>query len=213
MRSFPSSEGGRIVADLIAAVQTNKQRLSDIDGAIGDGDHGINMNKGFTQCAAALQTGPGDLAHSLRTLSRSLMMVGGSMGPLYGLFFASMAKACDGREMIDATGFGEMIAAAEKSLAAISKAKVGDKTLFDALTPAAAAYREALGSGEAFGQALGAMKQAAAQGRDSTIDMVAKIGRASRLGERSRGVVDPGAASCALILETMADTIGGMLRE
>jgi dihydroxyacetone kinase-like protein len=86
---------------LIKAIQDNKQYLSDIDGLIGDGDHGINMNKGFTLCQEELRQAPGDLAHGLKTLSQVLMtQIGGSMGPLYGMFFKAMARACKDKEVV-----------------------------------------------------------------------------------------------------------------
>ena len=91
---FEQGSAAVVVDNLIVAIQTNKQFLSDIDGAIGDGDHGINMNKGFTLCREALDKQPGDLAYSLKTLGKILMMkIGGSMGPLYGKFFTSIGKA------------------------------------------------------------------------------------------------------------------------
>ena len=212
MDSFSNADGSIIVDNLVTQIQANKQYLSDIDGAIGDGDHGINMNKGFTLCAEELAQNPGDLAHALKTLSKILMMkIGGSMGPLYGMFFKSMAKECDDKEHIDAAVFAEMLKATETSIQKISKAKVGDKTLVDTLAPAVKAYCESIGDGKSFGEALDAMKQAAIAGRDSTKDMLARIGRASRLGERSRGVLDPGATSCCLILESMADTVQKLL--
>jgi phosphoenolpyruvate---glycerone phosphotransferase subunit DhaL len=208
MQEFSNSAGARVLGDLIAAVQSNKQYLSDIDGAIGDGDHGVNMNKGFSLCAEALQKDPGDLAHGLAVLSTILMTkIGGSMGPLYGFFFQSMAQAIAGKPAIDAPLFGAMLTAALGSIQTISDAVVGEKTLVDTLTPAVAAYDGAIAAGAGFAQALAAMKQAAIEGRDSTRDMLARKGRASRLGERSRGTLDPGATSCCLILCTMADSI------
>ena len=213
MDSFSNAAGTVIVDALIKQIQANKQYLSDIDGAIGDGDHGINMNKGFTLCAEELAQNPGDLTHALESLSKILMMkIGGSMGPLYGMFFKSMAKACDGKENIDAGLFAEMLKASETSIQTISKAKVGDKTLVDTLAPAVKAYCDSVGDGKSFGEALEAMKQAAIIGRDSTKDMVARIGRASRLGERSRGVLDPGATSCCLILVSIADSVQELLK-
>jgi len=208
MDTFSNSSGKVIVSDLIEVVQRNKQYLSDIDGAIGDGDHGINMNKGFSLCAEALKNDPGDLTHGLNVLSKILMTkIGGSMGPLYGCFFESMAKPTAGKDTLDAVVFGEMLKSAAAAIATISDAAVGEKTLVDTLSPAVAAYQEALASGARFGEALDRLKEAAVKGRDSTRDMVAKKGRASRLGERSRGVLDPGATSCCLILCSMADSI------
>ena len=212
MNQFINQDGIQIVFDLIQAIRENKQFLSDIDGAIGDGDHGVNMNKGFTLCQEELQANPGDLAHGLRTLSKILIMkIGGSMGPLYGTFFKSMATACDGVNFIDAAVFGKMLASGREGVQRISNATPGDKTLMDVLVPAEAAYREAAELGKPFQACLEKMALASRKGRDATRDMVAKVGRSSRLGERSRGVIDAGAASCCLILETMAGSVGRLL--
>ena len=211
MDTFTQEAGSLIVDRLILAIQENKQYLSDIDGAIGDGDHGINMNKGFTLCREALDKQPGDFAYGLKTLGKILMMkIGGSMGPLYGKFFLSIGKTLDGVPEIGKEEFGAALNAALDAIHAISPAQVGDKTLMDVLIPAQEAYNGAAGA--SFAQALDAMDVAALKGRDSTVDMVAKLGRSSRLGERSRGVMDAGSASCYLILHTMADTIKELLQ-
>ena len=210
MNTFTQEAGSLIVDRLILAIQENKQYLSDIDGAIGDGDHGINMNKGFTLCREALDKQPGDLTYGLKTLGKILMMkIGGSMGPLYGKFFLSIGKALDGVAEIGKDEFGAALNAALDAIHAISPAQVGDKTLMDVLIPAQEAYNGAANA--SFAEALDAMDAAALKGRDSTVDMVAKLGRSSRLGERSRGVMDAGSASCYLILHTMADTIKELL--
>lgn len=212
MEQFVNRDGIPIVFDLIRAIQENKQYLSDIDGAIGDGDHGINMNKGFTLCRDELLANPGNLTHGLKTLSKILVMkIGGSMGPLYGTFFKSLAAACDGVDAIDTAVFGRMLSSGREGIQKISDAKPGDKTLMDVLLPAEAAYQAAAQTGEPFQVCLDKMVEAARQGRDATKDMAAKLGRSSRLGERSRGVIDAGAASCCLILESMAGTIGHLL--
>ena len=206
MESFTQEAGSLIIDRLIVAIQDNKQYLSDIDGAIGDGDHGINMNKGFTMCREALDKQPGDFTYGLKTLGKILMMkIGGSMGPLYGKFFLSMGKALDGVPEVGKEEFGAALDAALDAIHAISPAQVGDKTLMDVLIPAQEAYNAAADA--SFADALDAMDAAALKGRDSTVDMVAKLGRSSRLGERSRGVMDAGSASCYLILHTMAETI------
>jgi len=212
MEQFANREGIRIVFDLIRAIQENKQYLSDIDGAIGDGDHGINMNKGFTLCRDELLANPDNLTHGLKTLSKILVMkIGGAMGPLYGTFFKSLAAACDGVDAIDMAVFGRMLSSGREGIQKISDARPGDKTLMDVLLPAEAAYQAAAQTGEPFRVCLDKMAEAARQGRDATKDMVAKLGRSSRLGERSRGVIDAGAASCCLILEIIAGTIGQLL--
>lgn len=212
MESFANREGAGIVYDMIKAIQVNKQYLSDIDGAIGDGDHGINMNKGFTLCETEIIKSPGDLSYSLKVLSRVLMAdIGGSMGPLYGVFFRTMASMCSGKEIIDGMLFGEMLAAGGNAIREIGSAEVGDKTLLDSLVPAEKAFNESIKAGKSFADALMDMKTAAVEGRDSTKDMVARVGRASRLGERSKGVLDAGAASCCMILQSMAESVSKIL--
>jgi dihydroxyacetone kinase-like protein len=213
MDSIGNSEGGRIVLDLVAAIQKNAQLLSDIDGAIGDGDHGVNMKKGFTLAGQELARNPGNLAHGLMVVSRTLMnSIGGAMGPLYGMFFRGLANGCEGKERIDASVFEEMLRATDAALRTLTQAVVGDKTLMDSFIPAADEYYAASRDGRGFSECLEAMAGASERGRDSTRDLVAKVGRASRLGERSRGTQDAGATSCALILRTIAESIIDLLR-
>ena len=208
MSSFSNLEGSVIIDRMVKSIQENKQYLSDIDGAIGDGDHGINMNKGFVLAHEALEKEPGDFSHGILLLAKILMMrIGGSMGPLYGKTFKALGKVLSGQDRVDARLFGEALIAMKASMGSLSPAKVGDKTLVDALYPAIDAFTQSFGEGKEFKEALWAMKAAAESGRDATGDMVAKLGRSSRLGERSRGVIDAGAASCALLLGVMADTI------
>ncbi len=205
MESFKNSDGGVIVYSLIKIIQDNKNYLSEIDGAIGDGDHGINMNKGFTLCEKRLDGQSISLSDGLKTLGRILLTeIGGSMGPIYGTFFREMAKSCSGLEVIDAETFGKMLNAAADGVSSLAGAKLGDKTLYDCLAPAAKAYNNAIADGADFITALNTMSEAAQKGKDSTVDMIAKLGRAARLGERSKGVLDAGSASCCLILLTMA---------
>jgi dihydroxyacetone kinase-like protein len=211
MDGFPTSEGVRLVHALAQAIRDNAQHLSDIDGLIGDGDHGINMRKGFMLADEQARDGI-DVATSLQALGAVLIeQIGGAMGPLYGSFFRAMARAARGREAIDAATFSAMLHGALGTVRELGGAEVGDKTLLDALAPAVAAFDGALAEGEDFARALDAMKTAAERGRDSTRDLIARKGRASRLGERSKGVIDAGAASCCLILSTMAETMRGSL--
>jgi dihydroxyacetone kinase-like protein len=208
MESFSIVKGSLIVDRLIIVIQANKQYLSDIDGAIGDGDHGINMNKGFTLCREALDNEPGNLVHSLNTLSKILIMkIGGSMGPLYGKFFKAMSKSFEGKETIVKEDLLYSLEAAIEEIGKISTARPGDKTLIDTLVPAVKAYKTAVSEDKSFHKALDVMVEAARRGRDSTKEMTALVGRASRLGERSRGVIDAGAASSFIILESLADSI------
>lgn len=214
MEFFANNEGLFVVKGLIATIQNNKEYLSQIDGAIGDGDHGINMNKGFTLCEEKLGDTRINLTAGLKTLGKVLLTeIGGSMGPLYGTFFLEMAKASDGKERIDRMVFGEMLTAALKGVQALGNAQVGDKTLIDTLVPAEKAYQAALADGCNFTTALERMRQAAEMGKESTRDLVAKVGRASRLGERSRGILDAGSVSCYLLLTSMAQSITKYLEQ
>ncbi len=202
-------EAGFVVTDMIDAIVANRDHLSEIDGKIGDGDHGVNMAKGFKMCQRALGDPVPGLKESLAILGDTLMAgIGGSMGPLYGTFFIEMADSLDGVTALDAEVFGKMIRSGMDGVLDIGGAKPGDKTLLDTLVPAVAAYDSALKAGKPFTACLDDMTEAARRGRDSTVDMVAKVGRASRLGERSRGVLDAGSTSCCVILETMAKSIG-----
>ena len=209
--SFPSAKGKEILVALITTIQKNAQYLSEVDGAIGDGDHGINMNKGFSQAMDLIPDGMG-LSDGLNTLGEVLLTnIGGSMGPLYGTFFMDMASACEGENEIDGQVFGKMLKAGREGIQGIGNAKVGDKTLIDTLVPAEAAFLQAINTGLSFSAALKAMSAAAEKGKESTRDMVAKIGRASRLGERSRGVLDAGATSASLLLQAFDESINHLL--
>lgn len=205
---FSTRDGSAIIADLVSVIVANREYLSEIDGAIGDGDHGINMAKGFAHCGRAIEGRQLSLAEALDELTLSLMEgIGGSMGPLYGSLFIGMADEVRGCEDIDAATFAHLLRGGLTSLQDITEAGVGDKCLMDTLIPAVEAFERAHAQRASFGDALDAMKTAASQGRDSTKDLVAKIGRASRLGERSLGVLDAGAVSCCLILTRLADSV------
>jgi dihydroxyacetone kinase-like protein len=199
-----NSAGKPVLLKMAAAVQANKAYLGEVDGLIGDGDHGMNMNKGFTLFAERIADEAIGFTEGLDRLGTILFSeIGGSMGPIYGTIFSSMAEAGAGLKTIDAAALADMLEAGLGALGDVVEAKVGDKTLVDTLAPAAAALRES--AGKPFAEALAAMKDAATAGRDSTKDLVAKFGRSSRLGERSRGVLDAGATSCCIILCAMAD--------
>ena len=199
-------QAGPIVLDLVETINANRAYLSEIDGLIGDGDHGINMSKGFTQCGEALRAPPTlpGLAEGLDTLAMTLLEgIGGSMGPLYGSFFMGLAETLSGKETLDAQLFGEALANGVAGVETVGSAKVGDKTLMDTLVPAREAFQAAVADGADFSSALAAMIDAAERGWHSTKDLQARIGRAARLGERSIGVLDAGATSCFLILKTL----------
>ena len=210
---FKNNAAGIVVDNLITTIQNNRDYLSEIDGKIGDGDHGINTNKGFTMCSEKLAGKNHSLSEGLKILSETLMDdIGGSMGPLYGVFFEEISLSII-KENISAETFAEMLNNSIKAIKDIGNAKPGDKTLLDTLVPAYEAFENAHINGNNFYDSLNEMKKGAYEGWQSTKDMVAKIGRASRLGERSRGVLDAGATSCYLIINSMADSIQKILSE
>ncbi|MBL4926838.1 dihydroxyacetone kinase subunit DhaL [Fuscibacter oryzae] len=206
MNAITNAGQTAIVEELAEVIVANKAWLSEIDGKIGDGDHGINMAKGFGRTAERIHGKDMTLDAAMLVLSDVLMSeIGGSMGPLYGLMFEDMAGALKGHNQLDAETFSAMLNAGLAGVQGVGNAQVGDKTLIDTLVPAVTAFDAAKAQG--FAPALAAMITAAEQGRDSTIDLVAKIGRASRLGERSRGVLDAGATSCCMILTTLGHSV------
>jgi dihydroxyacetone kinase len=203
---------GSIVRELITAIVGHREFLSEIDGLIGDGDHGINKAKGFSGCGARLDamdaSQAAQLPAALQQLSQALMDdIGGSMGPLYGSFFQGFADVLGPEQEMDATLFGQALARAVADVQEMGKAQVGDKTLIDTLAPALQAYRQSLQAGAGFREALQAMEAAAEAGKESTRHLQARIGRSARLGPRSIGVLDAGATSCWLILSTMSQSL------
>ena len=201
--------GREIMLRMVRGIQENKAYLGEIDGLIGDGDHGMNMNKGFSLYAEDLGEDQTTLAEGLFDLGTVLFnKIGGSMGPIYGTLFMDMSEVIEGEEEIDLTLWRKMLETGLESLYDIVEARPGDKTLIDTLYPAVESIRKAEELGESFEKALEEMKKAAQQGMESTKDLVAQYGRSARLGERSRNVVDAGATSCYILLESMAD---GML--
>lgn len=212
MQIFENKNGMPILKTMVKAIQNNKEYLGDIDGLIGDGDHGMNMNKGFSVFGERFLGGEISFTDGLDELGTVLLNeIGGSMGPIYGTVFMDMAEEGEGVEKIGTAVFADMLKAGLDGLKGIVDAKVGDKTLVDALSPAVDALQKAEKDGKDFSVALEDMKAAAKQGQESTRDMVAKFGRSSRLGERSRGVLDAGATSCYILLEAMAKGIAGQL--
>jgi phosphoenolpyruvate---glycerone phosphotransferase subunit DhaL len=210
--SISTAAGAPVAAALVAVIRGHAAELSAIDGAIGDGDHGVNMSKGFTLAAARLGDGQVTVAEALDTIGSTLLTdVGGAMGPLYGTLFCEMAAVASAADRIDAATFARMLDAGVDAVLELGGAKVGDKTLIDVLVPARATLHDRLAAGDSFGVALAAMTAAAEEGRESTRDLVARVGRASRLGERSRGVLDAGAVSSALVIGCLASVFRELL--
>ncbi len=187
-------------AEVIAA---NAAYLTDLDAAIGDADHGANMNRGMQAVVAKLAAAPdGDIGAIFKLTAMTLIsMVGGSAGPLYGTLFLQMSAAAKGD--LSLADWTAALDAGVQGVQARGKAAPGDKTMLDALLPAVGALKAS--AGLPLGEALAKSAQAAAAGRDATIPMLAKKGRASYLGERSIGHQDPGATSAHLLLQALAD--------
>jgi dihydroxyacetone kinase-like protein len=212
MSVVKNAKGREILLSMVRAIQDNKQYLGDVDGLIGDGDHGMNMNKGFTMYGEQLGSGKTSFSDGLFDLGTVLLnRIGGSMGPIYGTIFMEMADRVEDAEDITLPLFAVMLEAALDGLYGIVDARPGDKTLVDTLYPALQAIKAAAGEGRDFAETLDEMKLAAEKGKESTKELVAKYGRSARLGERSRGVLDAGATSCCIILQAMADGMKSVL--
>jgi dihydroxyacetone kinase-like protein len=201
----------RLVAWLSAfrdAVHEHGAYLTELDSAIGDADHGANLIRGMDAVMAAVEPPPGNAGDLLKKVGMTLVTsVGGASGPLYGTFFLRAATAVGDATVLDGAALLTALRAGLEGIVARGKAEAGDKTMYDALAPAIGAFEEALASGAEPDVAARAAADAAAAGRDATEPMLALKGRASYLGERSVGHLDPGAASSALLLAALADTL------
>ena len=188
------------------AVHEHRDELTALDSAIGDADHGSNMARGLDAVVAKLETPPASAAELFKTVGMTLVSsVGGASGPLYGTFFLRMGPVLS--DGVDAATLGAARRAGAEGVAARGKAEPGDKTMVDAQLPALAAWDDAVAAGADAADAAAAAAKAAADGRDATEPLVARKGRASYLGERSAGHIDPGAASSALLFQTLSDTL------
>ena len=186
----------------------NRQWLTELDSAIGDADHGINMDRGFTAVKAELAAHvPPDIGSVFQNVATTLIRhVGGAAGPLYGTFFLRAAAACAGKTEIEAADVLALFQAGIEGVQQRGKAAAGDKTMMDALLPALDAMRKAIEDGGSLAAILDAAAAAAQAGMLGTIPMQARKGRASYLGARSIGHQDPGATSSYLLLRAAADT-------
>jgi dihydroxyacetone kinase-like protein len=182
--------------------------LTEVDGKIGDGDHGINMNKGFSITGTRLEGKDYNFSEAIEVLGDVLVSeIGGSMGPIYGSLFLEFADGSSNQEEIGKETYLSMWEGALEAVLSLGSAKLGDKTMLDTMIPAVETLKTSVAEGKTFSESLKDMSSAAEDGMKSTKDLVAKIGRSARLGERSRGVLDAGAVSCNLIVDTMATTI------
>jgi dihydroxyacetone kinase-like protein len=200
-----------IFGRMAAALDAHRGRLCELDGAIGDGDHGITMSLGFAailKALAALEAPePGTV---FATAAKAfLAAVGASAGPLYATAFLRAGAAVAGKPALDGESLARIVIAMAEGIAHRGKAEPGDKTMLDAWAPAANAARAALAEGATGAELLARAAQAAAEGAEATKAMQARKGRAARLGERSLGHADPGAASAALLLAAFAEGAAG----
>jgi dihydroxyacetone kinase-like protein len=205
-------DGPAVVAwlgELSRRVSEDKDRLTELDAAIGDGDHGANLARGFGAVVDAVGDGQGkEPGAVLKQVGMTLVSkVGGASGPLYGTLFLRMAGRA-GEGPLDAAAFADALRAGVRGVEERGKAAPGDKTMLDALLPACDALEAAVSSGASLGEGLQAAAEAARTGRDATTPMVARKGRASYLGERSAGHLDPGATSSVLLVEAAATVLG-----
>ena len=198
------------VEDSAAVLADARERLTELDSAIGDADHGANMDRGFRAVLERLGSespeDPGALVKLVGTVL--LSKVGGAAGPLYGTFFLRMAGPLAGKAEAEPEDVAAALRAGVDGVRARGKAEPGDKTMIDALGPAVDALDAALAEGASLGDALERAAAAAEEGAAATIPLVARKGRASYLGERSAGHQDPGATSSHLIIKAAADTLG-----
>ena len=197
----------RRFADVIAE---QKEYLTELDAAIGDADHGINMNRGMQAVVKKLDGLEGDdIGAMLKTAGMTLIStVGGAGGPLYGTLFLQLGTTAAGKSEITLADWSAMVTAAVAGVQARGKAEPQDKTMVDALIPARDALAAAVDGGEGLADGLAGAAAAAEEGMKATIPLVARKGRASYLGERSADHQDPGATSSWLLMRTAAETLG-----
>jgi phosphoenolpyruvate---glycerone phosphotransferase subunit DhaL len=189
------------------AVEEQRDHLTQLDAAIGDADHGINLARGFTAVLGALESAAPATPGAVLTLTGSTLIskVGGAAGPLYGVAFRRAGKALGDAADVDLPALAAALEAALAGVQQLGAAREGDKTMVDALAPATGAFSKAIAEGATEAGALSALAEAAKAGAAATISMQALKGRASYLGPRSVGHEDPGAASTALILAALRD--------
>ncbi|MFD1541175.1 dihydroxyacetone kinase subunit DhaL [Nonomuraea guangzhouensis] len=195
------------VQAIAVAVGRHKDHLTQLDSAIGDADHGTNLDRGFTAAAAAVSDLTPDTVGAVLTKTGTTLIssIGGASGPLYGGAFRALGKALD-TSLADPLAFAEALAAGLASIQKLGTAAPGDKTMIDAYAPALAAFEEQARQGTDFAGAAAAAADAAEEGMRATTPLQARKGRASYLGARSIGHQDPGATSTALIFRALADT-------
>ena len=194
-----------IIGDIAAVIIEQKQYLSDLDQAIGDGDHGFNMARGFEAVMKKLKEAPGaDIGEVLKTVAMTLISnVGGAAGPLYGSLFLKASGVAKGLTEMDLSAFVPVLKEGILGVQARGKAELGDKTMIDVLLPMLESIEKDNAAGLSGKEAFANAEKIAAECMEKTRDIIAKKGRASYLGERSIGHIDPGATSSYLMISTI----------
>lgn len=199
-----------VVQEMAAAMEEHRKHLTQLDSAVGDGDHGNNMHRGFQAALERLEgTDPQTPSDALKAVSMALVnKVGGAAGPLYGTAFLRASTALSSKEDLSPEDVAGALEAALGGIKQRGKAEVGDKTIVDALEPAVEAAKEASTSGGGAGEVFREAAEAAEEGAEATVPLTARRGRASYLGPRSAGHMDPGARSTYLLLDAAARALG-----
>ena len=208
--SITATEVRAWIARYAADVAEHRAELVKLDTAIGDGDHGTNMDRGMRKVVEKLDAlESNDIGAILKAVGMALVSsVGGAAGPLYGTLFLQMGTSAAGKEELDLAGWADALETGAKGVQSRGKAEPEDKTMIDALLPAVAALRSAVDGGASVADGLRRSAEAAEEGMKATIPLEARKGRASYLGPRSVGHQDPGATSTHLLLVAAADTLG-----
>jgi dihydroxyacetone kinase-like protein len=207
-------EALKIIEGVAYDIEKNIDYITRLDQAIGDGDHGINLTKGFRAVLEKLNELKGkDVGGILKSVGMTLMSnVGGAAGPLYGIAFIKAGVAAEGKKEINVNDFVKIFEAAEQAIIDMGKASLGEKTMLDAIHPAVIAIRKAKDQNKPLIETFEIGVKAAEEGMKSTIDMVSKRGRSSYLGERSRGHQDVGATSTVIMLKSALDKLKELRR-
>ena len=209
--TISGAEVVRWIQTYASTIAENRDYLTELDSAIGDADHGTNMNRGMSAVIEKLDGVTGDdIGGLLKTVGMTLVSkVGGAGGPLYGTLFMQMGAATAGKSELSIDDWAKAVDTGLKGVQARGKAEPGDKTMLDALGPAAESLSQAAAGDSSLDDALSSAARAAEEGMKATIPLVARKGRASYLGERSAGHQDPGATSSFLLMKTAAETFAG----
>ena len=210
MSTFDGPAMRRFLESFADRIRERREELTQLDSAIGDADHGINMDRGFSAVRGKLdELAAADLGGFAKGVGMTLIStVGGASGPLYGTFFLRLATAFGDRASVTPEELGEALRAGLDGVRRRGKAELDDKTMVDAMSPAVDAFEAASGGG--IGAALSAAATAAAEGRDRVTPLVARKGRASYLGERAANHQDPGATSTTILFESLRDAVAAI---